>query len=131
MNRALIGLGAAAAALALTACSSTARPAAQAVVTTASPATTAAATTPGPTCAPGPDMLERVVIPGLPATTQDLGSVNLGTCQTLIQSLPAEAGTEAGECTTIAWLSDNPNYDVNATPAPPLKKIQASAGPGC
>ena len=48
--------------------------------------------------------------------------------------LPVAAGyvgQASGECTTIALASSNPGYDVNQVPAPPLRDVIESAGPGC
>lgn len=77
------------------------------------------------------DIIERVVVPGQPATVQQLGSINLQDCTLAFNDLAAETNDDPGYCTTAAWLSDNPGYDVNAVPAPPLKKVQAQAGAAC
>jgi hypothetical protein len=47
-----------------------------------------------------------------------------------LSSFAATAGQADGECATIALASSNPGYDVNAVPAPPLKDVIESAGPG-
>lgn len=77
------------------------------------------------------DIIERVVTPGNPATAQQLGSVNLAQCKLAFDTLAQETSTDPGFCSQEAWAADNPNYDVNAVPAPPLRKIQAQAGAGC
>ena len=43
----------------------------------------------------------------------------------------ASAPTVAGSCTQVGYVKDNPGYDVNGTPAPPLADIAAQAGPDC
>lgn len=126
MRRALIVV---AAVLALAGCfSSTSTP-------SAAPSSTSAVTTSQPptTCnlKSAGDIIERIVVPGQPASAQQLGSVNLQDCTLVFNDLARETSTDPGYCTTAAWLKDNPNYDVNAVPAPPLKKIQAQAGQVC
>jgi hypothetical protein len=77
------------------------------------------------------DYLVRTVAPGLQASIQQLGNVNLAKCSDFLSTFQQTAGQAAGECTTIAKGSDNPGYDLNAAPAPPLKGVIESAGPGC
>lgn len=77
------------------------------------------------------DIIQRVIVPGQPATAQELGSVNLGNCTLSFDDLAQETSTDAGYCTTAAWATDNPGYDINAVPAAPLKKVQAQAGAAC
>lgn len=77
------------------------------------------------------DIIERIIVPGQPATAQQLGSVNLQDCTLAFDDLARETSTDAGFCSQAAWLKDNPNYPVDKVPAPPLKKIQAQAGAGC
>lgn len=106
-------------------------------------ASSGAATAPAPTraAAPSPsascklkttfDYIERDDDPGAPALAGEIGNVDLANCTPSLSDFVAEAGQSPGECTTIALASDNPGYDVNATPAPPLKDVIMSAGPGC
>lgn len=119
---AVVGLG-------LAGCSSgaskpVAAPTSQAVTTNSQPPATCNLKSTG-------DIIERVIVPGQPATAQQLGSINLQDCTLAFNDLAAETSTDPGFCTTAAWLSDNPNYDVTAVPAPPLKKVQAQAGAAC
>lgn len=128
MRRASV-LTAAAAVLTLAACSSSLDKSAAAPPTTASSSTSQ----PTATCnlkSQG-DIIERVVVPGQPATAQQLGSVDLAQCKMSFDTLAQETSTDAGYCSTEAWLADNPGYPVDAVPAPPLKKIQAQAGAAC
>jgi len=37
----------------------------------------------------------------------------------------------AGNCTQVGFVSQNPGYNPNATPARPLKSVVAQAGPAC
>lgn len=77
------------------------------------------------------DILVRYVTPLGPATAQELGSVNLALCEPTFDTLADTTSTDAGYCTSTAWMSDNVGYNVDAVPAPPLKKIQAQAGQAC
>lgn len=75
--------------------------------------------------------LIRDTTPGLPASAQEIGNVDLGNCTLALSDFAAEAGQAQGECEQIALAADNPGYNANATPAKPLRKVIASAGPGC
>lgn len=77
------------------------------------------------------DIIERRVTPLGPATAEQLGSVDLVNCVATMSELAKETSTDPGYCTTAAWAADNPGYNPDAVPAPPLKKIQAQAGMGC
>jgi hypothetical protein len=74
------------------------------------------------------DYIERTTEPGLQPQADEIGNVD---CTGSLSDFAAEAGQAEGECTTIAVASDNPGYNVNEIPAPPLKGIIESAGPGC
>lgn len=110
-------LAVAAAVLALVGCSSsTSKP-------TATPTSQASTSAPPATCnlkSQG-DIIERVVVPGQPATAQQLGNVNLQNCTLAFNDLAAQTSTGPGYCTTAAWAADNPGYNVDAVPAAPLK----------
>jgi hypothetical protein len=43
----------------------------------------------------------------------------------------ATAPLGTGHCTQVGYVADNPGYDVKATPATPLSKVAAQAGPAC
>ena len=84
------------------------------------------------------DIVVRTVIAGNdgPPTAAEFGGQwqwNSGTqtCQTPVQWQLSTALTGPGMCTQVAYAADNPGYDAGATPAPALKKVIASAGPGC
>jgi hypothetical protein len=125
-------------ALAAAGCSSTS-PTPTAVAHTASPVAVktspkaAASPSPAPSCTlpDNRDLIERDDDPGASILAEEIGEVDLENCTPTLDEFQQTAGHGAGECTTIAWASDNPGYDVNAVPAPPLKDVIESAGPGC
>ena len=93
------------------------------------PQSTAAAK---PSCTPGgPDLLVRYVVPGIHPSAQTLGSEDIVNCQPTITMLQKTSPTRPGYCTQVAYASDNPGYDLNADPAPPLKHMIAAFGGGC
>jgi hypothetical protein len=96
----------------------------------ASPAVVASASAKGCT-SPTFDYIERDDIPGAQKLAQEIGNCDLATGQDSLANFQQTAGQGAGECTTIALASDNPGYDVNAVPAPPLRDVIESAGPCC
>lgn len=102
---------------------------------TASPAAVhSAATAPSPSCtlkAGGPDYIVRDDLPGASVMATEVGNVDFADCTNGLTDFAATAGQAPGECTTIALASSNPGYNVNAVPAPPLKDVLQSAGPGC
>jgi hypothetical protein len=77
------------------------------------------------------DYIIRVVWPPLQPQADEIGNTDYSDCTSSLADFAATAGQADGECTTIALASDNPGYNVNATPAPPLKDVIKSAGPGC
>jgi hypothetical protein len=77
-----------------------------------------------------------MITPGLPAQTQELGGewgwdYTTNKCLTSVQFMVATADLAAGNCTQVGYVADNPGYDLNATPARPLKNVAAEAGPAC
>jgi hypothetical protein len=77
------------------------------------------------------DYIIRDALPGTPAQATEIGNVNLVGCTGSLKDFTATAGTADGECTTIAKASDNPGYNADKVPAPRLKHVIESAGPGC
>jgi hypothetical protein len=122
------------ASIAAAACSSSTPAVSTASSTSAAalPITTTAAATLGKGCT-GPtfDYIVRDADPGASTLAQEIGNCNVATGQDSLAGFQQTAGQASGECTTIALASDNPGYDVNADPAPPLKDVIESAGPGC
>lgn len=96
-------------------------------------ATRAASPSPSASCAPKTtfDYIERDDDPGASVQADEIGNVDLENCTPSLSNFKAEAGQAPGECTTIALASDNPGYNINTTPAPTLKGVIESAGPGC
>ncbi|MEU9077857.1 hypothetical protein [Kitasatospora sp. NPDC048538] len=70
-------------------------------------------------------------MPGLPPSSELLGAYAIATCEPTFENLERTAPKEPGYCTQAAWASDNPGYDTDVTPAPPLKKVQVFFGPAC
>jgi hypothetical protein len=77
------------------------------------------------------DYIERAVSPGTPTFAEEIGNVDYTNCAGSLADFAATAGQGHGECTTIALASANAGYNVNDTPAPPLRGVLESAGPGC
>ena len=80
------------------------------------------------------DLLVRMITPGQPAITQELGgewiwNSTTKTCDTSVQMMIFTAPTTPGDCTQVGYVADNPGYNQNATPAPPLDEITASKRP--
>jgi len=69
--------------------------------------------------------------PGASIMADEIGATDEENCTSSLAGFAATAGQAPGECSTIALASDNPGYNVNAVPAPPLKNVIESAGPGC
>jgi hypothetical protein len=77
------------------------------------------------------DYIVRTVAPGTPTFAEEIGNVDYADCTGSLADFAATAGQGHGECTTIALASANAGYNVNDTPAPSLKGVLESAGPGC
>ena len=69
--------------------------------------------------------------PGASIMADEIGATDEENCTSSLADFAATAGQASGECTTIALASSNPGYDVNQVPAPPLRDVFESAGPGC
>jgi hypothetical protein len=117
----------------VTACASTGHAAAPPAASARARASTPAASPSTATCKlkTAFDYLVRTTSPDLAASAQEIGNVDLANCTPFLQDFTQTAGTASGECTTIALASDNPGYNADASPAPPLRKVIQSAGPGC
>jgi hypothetical protein len=77
------------------------------------------------------DYIERTTEPGLQPQADEIGNTDYSDCTDSLTNFQAEAGQADGECTTIALASSNPGYNADANPAPPLRDVIESAGPGC
>lgn len=78
-----------------------------------------------------PTYIVRDDDPGASALAGEIGATDEENCTSSLADFASTAGQAQGECTTIALASDNPGYNVNQVPAPPLKNVIESAGPGC
>lgn len=111
-------------------------PAAKAAATPNSHATANAADTCDARPNASGDIFVRMITPGQAPVAQALGGewrwdYTTSTCDTSVQMMIATAPTGPGSCTQVGYASSNPGYNPDATPAPPLKKVVASAGPAC
>jgi hypothetical protein len=98
------------------------------------PSTTAPRPVPAPskTCSlPNNDLIVRYVAPGTPDSAQVLGGADLATCTSTLDELQSDSPAGAGYCTQAAWAADNPGYNADLTPAPPLKHIVLAVGSAC
>jgi hypothetical protein len=83
------------------------------------------------------DLIVRSAEPGTRAVATEIGGEwdwdysGGGRCESAMDFTVETAGTADGECTTIGYVKDNPGYDVNEVPAPPIGDVAAQAGPGC
>jgi hypothetical protein len=82
------------------------------------------------------DLYVRTVTPGGSAQAQQLGGrwawdQTSNKCLTSVQTVLATAPLGTGHCTQVGYVADNPGYDLKATPAAPLSKVAAQAGPAC
>jgi hypothetical protein len=100
-------------------------------VPTPKPKATKAQPSPQPSCSETRDLIVWYVVPTLPDSAQELGNYNLATCETTLQELQDASPTGPGYCTEAAWVSDNPGYDADATPAKEPKDVVLSVGPAC
>ncbi len=132
MRRTLVAIGTAVALAPAAACAGTtsrSRPGAAATVT-ASPETSAQCAARRP---PYGDVIFVWMnsIGGPIATKLPGGWVyneTTGTCQTTVAYRLNTTPTGPGNCVQVALVTDNPEYDVDAEPLPPVNKIRDSYG---
>lgn len=120
--------------------STAAKPSPKPDATTAKPSPTHTATkaakvaaTPSPSCTL-PDDRDMYVWTrgvGVEDDAQEIGEADLSECITSVQLIMETSATGPGYCTEIGYVDQNPGYDVNATPAKPLKHIVDEVGAGC
>jgi hypothetical protein len=82
------------------------------------------------------DIYVRIIKPGTSPKARKLAGRwrwdhATGKCLTAIHFMTATAPRSDGHCTQVGYVTDNPGYDPNATPAPPLRRTAAQAGPAC
>jgi hypothetical protein len=74
------------------------------------------------------DLIIWQKFPRLVADALEVGDVNMALCKPTLDSWRDGTPTGPGYCSKIAWAADNPGYDVEVKPAPPLKKVIDSVG---
>jgi hypothetical protein len=84
----------------------------------------------------GRDVYVRTVDPGEDTETDDTGgdwqwNYGKSVCMSAVQYALSQVVPFGGDCVTVAYASDNPGYDTDSDPAPPLNDVIAEAGPGC
>jgi hypothetical protein len=84
----------------------------------------------------GGQIYVRMIVPGIATTAQELGGEwawdhVTNQCDDSVAWMMATAPMTAGNCTQVGFVSQNPGYNPNATPARPLKSVVAQAGPAC
>jgi hypothetical protein len=82
------------------------------------------------------DIYVRIIKPGTSPEVRKLGGRwrwdhVTGKCLTAVHFMSATAPRSAGHCTQIGYVTDNPGYEPNVTPPPPLLHTAAQAGPAC
>lgn len=77
-------------------------------------------------------MIYRNKVPDRPWNAQLVGDINFVTCtRTSYDEVSQTSPLGDGYCTQVAYASDNPGYNVDATPAPPLRDVFIEVGAGC
>lgn len=66
--------------------------------------------------------------PRLLADALEVGDADLVHCKPTLDTWASMQPTGPGYCSKIAWADDNPGYDVDVRPAPPLKKVIDEVG---
>ena len=86
-------------------------------------------------CPSGPDYIMVVHVQGTPDTAQRIAGYSWlaaqSQCVDAVSFLQSTTPDNAPQCRLIAPAADNPGYDVNARPAPPLKNVVGSFGAQC
>jgi hypothetical protein len=142
MNRNALILSAAVGIAAVTGCGSTGAPSAA----SSSSASGLATPPPNPSASAAakacenrvatPQILVWYKVPGLADSAAEYGgewnidSEN-GKCLDSTELTLATSPTGPGYCTEVEWADSQPNYNVDADPAPPLKDVVEEVGPAC
>ncbi|QLL05375.1 hypothetical protein [Mycobacterium vicinigordonae] len=66
--------------------------------------------------------------PGVPDHARFISESDMYNCRPTLETWSAGLPTGPGNCSKIAWSTDNPSYTPNFIPAPPLKKIIDQVG---
>lgn len=106
--------------------------------TTQAPTTQAPVAPAVPTAAPATcnlqhtgDLVVRTVVPRVQPEAQLLGDIDLAHCESTLDFLSKVQPTGPGYCTTVGRQADNPRYNVDEVPAPPIPNVIAQYGAGC
>lgn len=83
------------------------------------------------TLPPVGDLIIVTTAPGVPASAQVVGGLDLAQCRETVDTLSATSPLDAGYCTQAANAADNPGYDAGAIPAAPLRNVLTQVGAGC
>jgi hypothetical protein len=73
----------------------------------------------------------RFITPTLNPSAILLGGNAVATCVDTFVTIQETSPKGAGYCTQAAEASDNPGYNVDADPAPPLRKVVIAVGGAC
>lgn len=77
------------------------------------------------------DVIVWMKVKGIPDSAQLLGGNGYPNCQSTFDMVRSTSPNVPGACTEAAWVSDNPGYDADATPAKRPKHVQVAVGPAC
>jgi hypothetical protein len=66
--------------------------------------------------------------PGLQDSAFRVSDVDIFNCKPTLDTWRPDQPTGPGNCSKIAWASDNPGYDFDVRPAPPLKNVIDQVG---
>jgi hypothetical protein len=66
--------------------------------------------------------------PRVPDSAIEVGDADLARCAPTLNTWREGQPSGPGYCSKIAWASDNPAYDTEARPAPPLQNVLDQVG---
>jgi hypothetical protein len=97
-----------------------------------SPSSTSSVQAAGPCTLPHfGDLVEWRHQPGKTDRAYRLSDVDVKECQPTLNNWTAGLSQVPGVCYMIGWADDNVGYNVNAVPAPPLRKAMDKVGDAC
>jgi hypothetical protein len=67
-------------------------------------------------------------VPPLPDSAFKVGDADIYNCKPTLDTWRGDQPTVPGDCSKIAWASDNPSYDFSVRPAPPLTNVIDAVG---
>jgi hypothetical protein len=77
------------------------------------------------------DLIEWQRRPGKVDSARRFSDVDKTKCEPALDGWMEGMPSGSGVCFMIGWASDNPGYNPNAVPAPPLKKVIDKVGDAC